>query len=209
MQLMCFGGCRDTAAIVDAVKKSGLQAVVYEDLNNPYGIGILTISEDPADFVGTARGIFQKPPFTGMPPIHELVMVGRTYSLGYEADLKDTLFDRPRRTALNPDWPWAVWYPLRRNGAFNQLPPQEQREILKEHGTIGMAFGQADYAHDIRLACNGLDRHDNDFVVALVGKDLHPLSAIVQTMRKTKQTSQYIDNLGPFFVGKVVWQAEM
>ena len=73
--------------------------------------------------------------------------------------------------------------------------------ILAEHGTIGMSFGAGDYAHDIRLACHGLDKDDNDFVVGLIGKDLYPLSAIVQTMRKTQQTSLYLERLGPFFVG--------
>jgi hypothetical protein len=27
-------------------------------------------------------------------------------------------------------------------------------------------------------------------------------------MRKTEQTSQYLDSLGPFFVGKVAWQSK-
>jgi chlorite dismutase len=100
-----------------------------------------------------------------------------------------------------------VWYPLRRSGRFAQLPIEEQRVILAEHGAIGMSFGAADYAHDIRLACHGLDKHDNDFVVGLIGKDLYPLSKIVETMRKTQQTSLYLERLGPFFVGRVVWQS--
>ena len=33
-----------------------------------------------------------------------------------------------------------------------------------------------------------------------------PLSALVQAMRKTQQTSLYLDRLGPFFVGRAVWQ---
>ena len=49
--------------------------------------------------------------------------------------------------------------------------------ILAEHGAIGMSYGAGDYAHDIRLACHGLDKSDNDFVVGLIGKDLYPLSA--------------------------------
>jgi chlorite dismutase len=136
-------------------------------------------------------------------------MFGRTYALGYEADLEDTLFGRPMRTALNRDWPWAIWYPLRRKGAFEQLLADQQREVLMEHGRIGMGFSRADYAHDIRLACHGLEPRDNDFVVGLMGKQLHPLSAIVQTMRGTTQTSLYIDRLGPFFVGRAIWQAEL
>jgi chlorite dismutase len=42
--------------------------------------------------------------------------------------------------------------------------------------------------------------------VALIGPELYPLSAIVERMRKTKQTSQYLESLGPFFVGKAIWQ---
>jgi len=34
-----------------------------------------------------------------------------------------------------------------------------------------MAYGSADLAHDIRLACHGLDKGDSDFVVGLIGKD--------------------------------------
>jgi chlorite dismutase len=100
-----------------------------------------------------------------------------------------------------------VWYPLRRSGRFSQLPAEEQRAILAEHGAIGMSFGAGDYAHDIRLACHGLDKNYNDFVVGLVGKDLVPLSALVQAMRKTQQTSLYLERLGPFFVGRAVWQS--
>jgi len=76
------------------------------------------------------RPLVQKPEYT---------MLGRTYSLGYEPDLVDVLMHRPRRTVLNADWKWAVWYPLRRSGKFAQLPVDEQRVILAEHGSIGEA----------------------------------------------------------------------
>ena len=146
-------------------------------------------------------------PFASLVQKPQLTMFGRTYSIGYEPDLKEVLIDRPRRTVLNPEWKWSVWYPLRRSGRFAQLPAEEQRVILAEHGAIGMSFGAADYAHDIRLACHGLDKDDNDFVIGLIGKDLYPLSAIVQTMRKTQQTSLYLERLGPFFVGRALWQS--
>jgi hypothetical protein len=32
------------------------------------------------------------------------------------------------------------------------------------------------------------------------------LSHLVQNMRKTIQTSEYIEKLGPFFVGRACWQ---
>jgi chlorite dismutase len=114
------------------------------------------------------------------------------------------MLKRPIETVTNHAWPWAVWYPLRRSGAFAKLEPREQGAILREHGTIGRAYGTQDLAHDIRLACHGLDTHDNDFVIGLIGANLQPLSHVVQTMRKTRQTSEFITQMGPFFVGRMV-----
>ena len=79
--------------------------------------------------------------------------------------------------------------------------------MLMEHGGIGKSFGRAGLARDVRLASHGLDPNDNDFVTGLVGRDLHPLSAVVQRMRSTRQTAEFIENLGPFFVGRAVWQS--
>ena len=207
MQLLAFGGCADSGAVAAHLGASGLDGVVYEDVNDPRGIAILTLTETPATFVERVRPVLQAGPCAALALRPDYTMLGRTYAIGYEPDLQDTLVHRPRRTVLNPDWRWAVWYPLRRNGRFAQLPEQEQRTILAEHGTIGMAFGAGDYAHDIRLACHGLDRDDNDFVIGLIGKELFPLSAVVQAMRKTQQTALYLDRLGPFFVGRAIWQS--
>jgi chlorite dismutase len=207
MQLVAFGGCTDSRALADALVRAGVGGVLYEDVNDPRGIALLTWNEDPAFFLDRVRPLLNTAPFESLTQKPEYTMLGRTYSIGYEPDLLDVLLQRPRRTVLNRDWPWAVWYPLRRSGRFAQLPPEEQRVILAEHGTIGMSFGAGDYAHDIRLACHGLDKDDNDFVVGLIGKELYPLSALVQTMRKTQQTALYLERLGPFFVGRAVWQA--
>ncbi|MBI5515085.1 MAG: chlorite dismutase family protein [Deltaproteobacteria bacterium] len=180
-----------------------LTGVLYEDVNDPRGLGVLTFSEDPAHFVDVVRpavqveGLDLQPAFT---------MLGRTYSTGYEQDLAFWLLERPRRTVLDPTLPWAVWYPLRRTGAFNRLDRKEQGAILREHGEIGRAYGAADLAHDVRLACHGLDPHDNDFVIGLLGKELHPLSHVVQTMRRTRQTGEFMEKMGPFFVGRAVWR---
>jgi chlorite dismutase len=205
MQLLAFGGSTDTPGLAQTLKTAGVDAVVYEDVNDPHGIAVLSLTRTPDVFVETVRPLLASWPGLTLKP--EYTMLGRTYSLGYEPDLRDTLVERPRRTVLNPAWPWAVWYPLRRSGKFAQLPDQEQRTILAEHGAIGMAFGAGDYAHDIRLACHGLDKSDNDFVIGLIGKDLFPLSAVVQAMRKTQQTALYLDRLGPFFVGRALWQS--
>jgi Chlorite dismutase len=207
MQLLAFGGCADAGAVAAHLERSGIEAVVYEDASDPRGIGILSLTQHPETFVEQVRPALNAGPCAALTLKPEFAMLGRTYAIGYEPDLRDTLIDRPRRTVLNRDWRWAVWYPLRRSGRFAQLSDQEQRTILAEHGAIGMAFGAGDYAHDIRLACHGLDRDDNDFVIGLIGKDLFPLSAVIQAMRKTQQTSLYLDRLGPFFVGRAIWQS--
>jgi chlorite dismutase len=207
MQFLAFGGCPDPRPLIPALASARIEGVLYEDVNDPRGIGLLTVSQDPADFVDRVRPVLNTAPFAMLAQKPEYTMLGRTYSIGYEPDLKETLLDRPRRTVLNPAWNWAVWYPLRRSGQFAQLPADQQRVILAEHGAIGMSFGAGDYAHDIRLACHGLDKSDNDFIVGLIGKALYPLSAIVQTMRKTQQTSLYLERIGPFFVGRVAWQS--
>jgi chlorite dismutase len=204
MQFLAYGACPDAVAVADHLSAAGVTAVVYEDLNDARGVGILTLSEDPDAFIDRVRPALTSGPCAGLVPKPAYTMFGRTYSLGYEPDLHEALIDRPTRTVLNPAWKWAIWYPLRRSGRFAQLDEQQQRTILSEHGAIGMTFGAADYAHDIRLACHGLDKEDNDFVIGLIGKDLFPLSAIVQKMRSTQQTSLYLDRLGPFFAGRKV-----
>lgn len=203
MQLLGFGHCPDAAAVAEELSQLPIRTVVYEELNDANGIGVLAVAEDPNAFLDTLAPAIKRLT-SGLVAKPEYSMFGRTYALGYEPDLQDALTGRPLRTVLNPDWRWAIWYPLRRSGAFAQLPPEEQRTILAEHGAIGMAFGAGDYAHDVRLACHGLDRNDNDFVIGLVGRDLFPLSAVVQSMRKTQQTALYLDRLGPFFVGRKV-----
>jgi len=206
MQLLAFGGCHDAVQVARHIEHAGVEGAVYEDVNDPRGIAILTLTRTPEAFVESVRPALNSGPCAGLTLKPDYSMLGRTYSIGYEPDLHETLVERPRRTVLNPDWRWAIWYPLRRSGRFAQLDEQEQRKILAEHGAIGMAFGAGDLAHDIRLACHGLDRDDNDFVIGLIGKQLFPLSAVVQSMRKTQQTSLYLDRLGPFFVGRAIWQ---
>ena len=134
-------------------------------------------------------------------------MLGRTYSMGWEPDLDEALIERPRRRLSDRELRWALWYPLRRSGAFEQLGEKEQRSVLAEHGSIGQSFGRAGIAHDIRLACHGLNKEDNDFIIGVLSAELHPLSAIVQRMRKTRQTSLYIERLGPFFIGRAFRRA--
>ena len=192
-----------------ALEEHQLRAVLYRDVQHPHGFALLSWSEDPAYFATDVRKLFGHGVFAELRERPEWNMLGRTYSTGYEPDLEWMLLRRPCETVCNPEWPWAIWYPLRRTGAFARLPGAEQGSILREHAQIGRAYGSQDLAHDVRLACHGLDTHDNEFVIGLIGKDLHPLSHVVQSMRKTRQTSEYIERMGPFFVGQAIWQAPL
>lgn len=212
MQLTVYESDRKVS-LADTIKNLGaalhrrnVPSVVYEDLNNPFGLAVLSFSEEPMDFATKLRPVFGEPEAAGLSIVREFTMLGRTYSTGYEDNLEYWLLQRPRETVLNEAWPWAVWYPLRRSGAFEKLEPREKGGIMREHATIGKAYGAQDLAHDVRLACHGLDANDNEFVIGLIGKELHPLSHVIQAMRGTRQTSEYINQMGPFFVGRAVFR---
>jgi hypothetical protein len=209
MQLLVFtsdsGNSRAAVAqLAGSFREQKIPGVFYEDVNDPRGIAVLTYSEDPSHFVTHVRPALQIADAHALRLRHDFSMLGRTYSTGYESDLRYWLLDRPRDTVQNEAWPWAVWYPLRRIGAFGRLSPQERGGIMSEHGKIGRAYGEQDLAHDVRLACYGLDASDNEFVIGLIGKDLHPLSHVVENMRRTRQTAEFMQQMGPFFIGHAV-----
>jgi hypothetical protein len=209
MKFTAFGGCADPAEAIDRLAAANVHGALYLDANDPTGIGVMVASEDPDYFVDGLRALLNGPPFSTMQHKPEFDMLGRSYSIGYESDLEDTLLVKPLQKLVNPKHRWAVWYPLQRAKSFQTLPEDHQRRILAEHGTLAKRYGLGGHAADIRLACHGLDRNDNDFVVGLVGPQLHPLSAVVQEMRRTEQTSQYLTSLGPFFIGRVAWQGTL
>ncbi|MGA2447142.1 MAG: chlorite dismutase family protein [Polyangiaceae bacterium] len=191
-------------SLSDVLRDGGLASIVYADVVNPRGYGLLSWNQDPARLVGTVRRLFAAPPLGRVELRPGWAMLGRTYATGHESDLEYTLLRRPVDQVGNPAFPWHVWYPLRRTPAFSSLDPHEQAQVLREHAQIGMAYGASELAHDVRLACYGLDGADSEFVIGLCGKDLHPLSHLVQTMRRTRQTREYIARMGPFFVGQVI-----
>lgn len=206
MQLLAFGDAADPAPLQEALDASALGGALYLDVHDPRGVALVTASEDPDFFPTDLRRFLDESPFARCAIKDEYTMFGRSYAVGYEADLDHVLVDRPLTRLCDPAMPWAIWYPLRRKGSFTQLDGNEQRDIMSEHGQIGAQFSGAGHGQDIRLACHGLDKNDNDFVIGLVGPELHPLSSMVQTMRKTRQTSEFLEALGPFFVGKAIWQ---
>lgn len=209
MQLLVFTGCGNAEALIKPLSDSGLEVVLYLDTNDPRGVGLLFMSEDPAIFTQSVRKLINSKPFDALVFKPELTMLGRTYATGFEQDLEGWLLQKPRRNVFDEKNSWAVWYPLRRKPEFETLPKDEQRAALMEHAKLGMNYGAMDLAHDVRLACHGLDIHDNEFVIGVLAKELHSISRLIQDMRKTTQTSKYIQSLGPFFVGKTFYRNQI
>src|SRR3989475_12002358 len=64
MQLLAFGGCQDPRGLADALARAGVTGALYEDVNDPRGIALLTFDEDPAFFVDRGRPLLNAAPFT-------------------------------------------------------------------------------------------------------------------------------------------------
>jgi len=206
IQFLAFGGCRDLEPLKQALAASPCPATLYADFNDPWGVGLVRMHEDPGFFTGEGRTWLVDSPFASLTPKPELTMSGRTYAVGYEANLDEVLVDRPRGRLLDPALAWGIWYPVQREKAFEALPEERKHEIMMDHGGIGMKFGKANLGHDIRLACHGLDQNDNDFIIAVLAPELANASLVIQAMRKSLQTMHHLDGLGPFFTGRVVGQ---
>src|SRR5207302_1172287 len=71
-------------------------------------------------------------------------------------------------------------------------------------GVLAMSEDPAFFVNGLRELLNA-----DPFATGLDGRDLPPLSHRVQAMRKTAQASQYIQTLGPFFVGHALWQSPL
>lgn len=196
--------------LYDLLGELSLIGVVYADLHHPLGLALVVIEESATQLFEKLRKVVNSARLPDDLRVRgEYAMLGRTYSSGFEPDLEDWLLHRPRRTLLDPQNQFGVWYPLRRKGGFERLEPSERASILREHGGIGRAYGEQNLAHDIRLACHGLDPNDNDFVIGLLGAELYPLSHVVQAMRRTRQTAEFMEKMGPFFVGRVLYRTPL
>jgi hypothetical protein len=81
MQFLAFGGCSDPQAVARHLADAADATVVYEDLNDPRGIAVLAISEDPNVFLNSVRPRLSSGAMAGLTLKPEFTMFGRTYSL--------------------------------------------------------------------------------------------------------------------------------
>src|SRR5437588_2332094 len=57
MQLLAFGGCPDARPLRDALAREGVPGVLYEDVNDPRGVALLTFAQDPTFFIQQVRPV--------------------------------------------------------------------------------------------------------------------------------------------------------
>ncbi len=78
MQFLAFGGATDAAPLSDALARAKIAGVLYEDLNDPRGIGLLTFSDDPDFFLDRVRPVLNGPGFSVLVQKPEYTMLGRS-----------------------------------------------------------------------------------------------------------------------------------
>ena len=105
MKFTAFGRCRDPERAARALAQAKIEGVLYADANDPQGIGIMAPSEDPELFVAALRQVLTEEPFAALEHKPEFDMLGRSYSIGYEPDLEETLLLRPGASSSIPHSP--------------------------------------------------------------------------------------------------------
>src|SRR5436305_14615148 len=58
MQFLAFGGSTSSGALTTAITNAGIAGVLYADVNDPRGVGLLTFSEDPGLILYRVRPSF-------------------------------------------------------------------------------------------------------------------------------------------------------
>src|SRR5262245_16163220 len=75
MQLVAFGDCTDSGRLAHELASAGLEGVLYEDVNDPTGVALLTFSEDPTVFVERLRPLLHVEPFLSLTQKPEFTML--------------------------------------------------------------------------------------------------------------------------------------
>jgi len=69
MQFLAFTGCVDIPQLCTALEAATFEGVLYEDLNDPQGVGLLTWSAQPAHFLDVVRPVLRRAPFRALIPL--------------------------------------------------------------------------------------------------------------------------------------------
>ena len=62
MHLLAFGGCADARTLVDAIEGARTGGVLYEDVNDPRGVALLTFGSGPGRLSRRHAPLLNTPP---------------------------------------------------------------------------------------------------------------------------------------------------
>ena len=195
-QLLVFTDCTDIKPLVLLLDRMSLTYVVYKNLNDPQGIGLLTIADHPELLVTELRDVLCSRAFRVLMQRHDLTMTGRG---GDDAAAR---IDELETVVNNEQWPWALWYPMRCTPAFAHLNEKEQGSVLDELAS-GIDLSEEDFGH-ILLKSHALNRGGGELIHGVHARSPQHLSRVVEAITSTERFDEHIAGAGPFFVGRTL-----
>jgi len=195
MQLLVFTDCSDLRPLLLPLERLPLDIVLYKDVSDPQGVGLLAITEDPELLVTDLRELLDSRVFRVLMLRNELTMAGH-------AGTHDGQGEHPAAgIAKSEAWRWVAWFPLRTAAAMATLSETKQDEAF---AAIETACDDDSNCCRVRLRSHALNRAGNDFVYGLHGHDLHHLTSSIDAMRRAPRYAELIASCGPFFVGRAL-----
>lgn len=88
-----------------ALTSAGLDAVLYKEVSDPTGVGLLVMSEDAETLTGDLHELFRNRPFSALVRKPDHARLGVTYAPADDGDSLQAMADRRRERLLNPAWP--------------------------------------------------------------------------------------------------------
>ncbi len=198
-----IGSTLDTTAVELAVKAceaSGHQVVTAVCLGHKTDLAVLALGPSPAELHRLQRALVRAGAELAWSYL-SLTEVSE-YAQGVPAEMRQARL----RPVLPPDGLEAFcFYPMsKRRGPgesdanWYELPYEERRRLMWEHGASGRAFR----GRVLQLVTGSTGLDDWEWGVTLFGRDLEDLKACVYSMRFDEASARYAD-FGPFVAGTV------
>jgi hypothetical protein len=194
LQLLVFTDCVDYKPLSLQLDRLPIDCLLFKDLRDPQGIGLLAFSDDPEHIASDLRDMLSSRLFRAFMLRHELTMTARTF--GDIARAREELEAATR----NREWPWAIWHPIKGTAALAALDEKLHAAAFGRMVDV-TGLGPSDFGR-VLLKGHGLDGHGNDFVQGFFGRHLHQLSAIIESTQRSPLHGELVSASGPYFVGR-------
>ena len=193
LQLLVFTDCAEIKPLLLPLKNSLIDCVLYKNFNDPQGIALLAVTDDPEQIVTDLPDVVCSRLFRTLTQRPDLTMTGRAWDGTQRSDQLETV-------VKNEEMPWGLWYTMRGTPAFARLHEVEQAAVL-DSITSPAGLNAEDFVQ-IRLKSHALDGGGNEFMHGVHARSPRHLSLFVEAIKRTEQYAQHIVSAGPFFVGR-------